>query len=245
MKRFTTGRRLPLGVQMLQQLAIVMVTIVGTVLVLVGLVALFRGLSGADPQAILRLIQLSLPVAIFILVVGAGLVGYGAFLTHPESTPTAASDSIKFPISMPGDSPSPAESTAADSPGRVVVTAPEEGTKVSGSKGTRIEGTADDLGKNTLWIMTKSEGAEGKLVYYLSSDAVPPVDGKWSARISDLGAGEDDVGETFTLVVVKADSSCAEKIQNQKPSSDGDIVFVRLPAGCEEVGTRHVLKTSA
>ena len=232
---------------MLQQLAIVMVTIVGTVLVLVGLVALFRGLSGADPQAILRLIQLSLPVAIFILVVGAGLVGYGAFLTHPESTTATSSDPIKFPISMPGDSPSPAESTAtgADSPGRVLITAPEKGARVSGSKGTRIEGTAENLGNDTLWIMTKSEGAEGKMVYYLSSDAVPPVDGKWSAKISDLGAGEDDVGETFVLVVIKADPSCAEKIQNQKPSSDGDIVFVRLPTGCQEVGERNVVKASA
>jgi hypothetical protein len=127
----------------------------------------------------------------------------------------------------------------------VVITAPDERARVSGSEQILMEGTAQNLSTDTLWIMTKSGGAKGGLVYYLSSDALTEVDGLWSAKISGLGAGQSDVGEIFTLVVVRADPACAASIVNQKPNSDGDTVFERLPDGCAEAGVRHVLKTSA
>lgn len=230
---------------MFHQIAIGMLMVLGSILVIVGLVAYFRGPPSEVASGGWGSFQLNLPGAIFVIAVGAGMTGYGASIVPSAADATGPGGGETGAPSASATTPVGISTSAAFSESRVVITAPAERARVSGSTGILMEGTSQNLGTDTLWVMTKSGGAKGGQVYYLSSDALPEVDGFWSIQISGIGAGASDVGEIFTLVVVKADSACENSLENAKPNSDGDTVFDRLPAGCSAAGIRHVLKTSA
>jgi len=118
----------------------------------------------------------------------------------------------------------------------------EEWTHVSGKRGALLEGVAGELGSDTLWVMTLADNG----LVYVSNDTPIAItsDGHWSFLDQPIGAGASDVGSTFVMLAVRANTQCRETLQDAKPNDDGDVAFKHLPQPCVKADSLNIVKAS-
>lgn len=200
---------------------------ISLLLLIAGFILLFKIRSDSETRGG----SVRIPNSIFLILLGLVAAAYPSspyYTPHPEPTPTS--------------SPSPTTSTPTPTPVPIAINSPTNGAGVKG--GFPVSGTAPKLGGDRLWLFVWSENAivKGK-VYYRTSDA--PIDvtgGIWSTRVGPLGVPGEEIGHTFTLVLVRANPSCSEMIANIAPNSAGEIFIRELPGGCSEVPPPLVVK---
>ncbi len=127
--------------------------------------------------------------------------------------------------------------TPPSSTARARIVNPMDGSLISGSGGALLTGTSapGDL----LWLFDLDE-EDG---YFRASDEPLSVrNGTWEFADKPIGAASDPTGTTYSVVLVKADGPCSQKLRTAKPDEDGDIKLTTLPKGCAEVDRVSLIK---
>jgi hypothetical protein len=110
----------------------------------------------------------------------------------------------------------------------------------------QVSGTVQDIGDWSIWIFDFAQDEHGRRVFYRANDLPLEVaDGSWSFVDRPIGNGSSDIGQRFSVAVVEASASCAQILKDAQPNQSGDVVFPALPAGCQEIGRRDILKDRA
>lgn len=187
-----------------------------------------------------------------ILLLAVGTLGSVGWIGSNESTDKAgpshsASPSSASPSVSPSQTSSSASSSASTSTSRssasasmtsaalvVTLSKPAEGAVVP-LTGTTIAGVVrGDLGDNTLWLFTFSDGA-----WYLDRVISPKLDESFQVPSGQVGI-QEEAGKTFRFEVVMATPAQAAIINHQAPDQNGDVVFPARPG--KQVASRVVTR---
>lgn len=204
--------------------------IISVVLLVAGLVLLVRPKLVSDARLADNIV---IPTSVLLIALGLAAAAYPSsqyFKSAPESTPAAP----------PTSAPTPIATSALPA-----ITSPADGAPVRGN--FMVQGTAPDLGKDNLWLFVLAgNSAMPGNVYYRTSDApIPVVNGRWSILLGRLGAPGKEIGQLFTLVLVRANPSCSGAIENVRPNPAKEIFIHTLPKGCSVVLPPLVVKKEA
>lgn len=214
---------------------------IGAVLLIVGFILLARPntIPATQVQGYV------FPAGVTLLILGLAATAFPFSSFFRPSTPELVNNP-----SIAGGSQTPTASatsppTATVSPAPITITSPPNGAGVAGT--FTVSGTAPDLGGDKLWLFVWSENSTvpGK-VYYRTSDA--PIDvasGFWSTDVGALGAPGEEIGHTFILRLVRANSRCSDAIAKTAPNPTGEIFVRELPSGCAEVAPPLGVKKEA
>ena len=207
--------------------------------VAVGIVLLvFGGVLLVRPNAIpaTQVQGATLPVDVVLLIFGLASTGY------PFSTFYRSPNVVPAPTVMASPSATAASTgTAIATPVPIAITSPPDGAGI-GPAGS-INGTAPDLGGDKLWAFEWAENVTvaGKVYYRTPGAPIDIVNGFWSTDIGELGETGGDIGQTFTVKLVRANPQCSKVIASMIPNPAGEVFLRELQSGCEEVGVPHRL----
>jgi hypothetical protein len=131
-------------------------------------------------------------------------------------------------------SPDPDRTTP---PAKFEILTPQKDQRISMAGGTVVSGTTGDIGSDTIWVFDEDRAANGTIVYFFGGQA--SIDGdKW--RFEDKPIG-DEVGQTATITVVRANSDCDRLPRAVKHNADGDFtVDDPIFPSCTVLGRIHV-----
>lgn len=226
----------------------VILTIVGTVLIVFGGALVLIARADAFTKARWGKVRFELPTGLVFALVGAGMLAFPYWISvgrENSATGTTAPPATTQPSVPSTTAPSTTTTSTASAPAGkdVVITSPYDGKSVSGRAGVVLSGTASGLGGDTLWVFDHDLD---NLLYYRDSDEPVVVrEGRWSFLDKPIGdSGSGDIGTTFTVVVVRASTSCTKVLRGTKANADGDVTFTDLPTGCSEADSVHVVKTA-
>jgi hypothetical protein len=195
--------------------------IISVVLLIAGLVLVARPKLVSDARLSDSIV---IPTSVLLIALGLAAAAYPSsqyFKSAPESTPAVPPTSAQKPTATPVS---------------LAITSPADGTVVRG--GFVVEGTAPALSKDSLWLLVLNRAGE---LYRWTSDApIPIANGRWSVLVTRLGMPGKEIGQPFTLVLVRANPSCSDAIKNTK-----GVFIPTLPSGCSMASMLVVKKGAA
>jgi hypothetical protein len=169
--------------------------------------------------------------SIIVIAVSAFQTSTG---TEHEPSPPPPSPTTHPPTSSSFTSPPPP--TKPSTPA-AAFTKPAEGAPIRVRSSVAVAGTADHLGENNLWLMTKPDAGGGGY-YFTGSSPVTTRDGAWQFLDTEVG-DETDIGKNVTYVAILADTACSSYLTTNSVNDSVD----NLTAGCSEIASVAVRAT--
>ncbi|MEC3979041.1 hypothetical protein [Amycolatopsis sp. H20-H5] len=224
----------------------VIVIVVGSIMVAAGIAVLVRSVREKRDDTLMAArigpIELHGGEGTVLTLLG-GLVMLAGIMWLPDAENPKESPFTSTAIAPPTPSSSGVSITAPPpSATQVVIESPTAGQKVVGKSGVLLEGTAGGSDDRKLWLF---DHANDDQYYLISSAPLTVTGGRWMVQDPQVGSTTSaDDGHTFVLLLARADGRCAAKLAAATPNASGDIVFPRLPDGCDNVAWVNVVKAS-
>lgn len=224
------------------------VIIVGSLIVMTGIVVLFRsikeGREDTPTSARIGPLELNGGAGVITILIGGLLISGSILWLHGTGTGTGTVDQPTKVVGDPGKQPSSAHTSSPEpAPASVVITTPVAGQKVTGKSGVRVQGSAPDTDDRKLWLF---DHADDNKYYLVSSSPLTVAHGQWMIQDPQVGsATPEDDGHIFVLTLARANDVCATTLLNAKSNPEGDVVFDHLPEGCVEAAHVDIVKDSS
>lgn len=120
---------------------------------------------------------------------------------------------------------------------RFEILTPQPDQRISMAGGTVVSGTTGDIGSDKIWVFDEDRAVNGTIVYFFGGQA--SIDGEnWRFDNKPIG---DEVGQTATIAIVRANSDCDRLLRAVKHNADGDFtVDDPIFPGCTVLGRINV-----
>lgn len=225
---------------------ILSLVIAGFVVVGVGIILLVRGLASARGLFHAWGIKVDVPVAVFVLALGAlmlvgGYFGRDIFPPGGGPRPTITvppPDSPPKPTTTTTTTPPPTTTPIPPPRATASFTKPTPGSSIHAAQNVVVSGSVSGLPPGTtLWMVyTASNG--GPDYYLISNRPVLNSDGSWNFTDTEVGDASD-IGGTITYHAIQADTACNQALVDAA-AKDGDPPTALPPPTCVEAGSVEV-----